>query len=138
MMLAGLMGINLRLQVPGVSHVGPFTKYQTNIFQVVPAFNLIAGVPLKFARVYAGIGPALFMSIYSFTMKGGGVPDSQVTAFGANGRGASAAAVEASEQGIRQAEATRAVHGDRFVQDLVNIFDANVLDGSVQPRAKDS
>jgi DNA polymerase-3 subunit gamma/tau len=53
-------------------------------------------------------------------------------------RGASAAAVEASEQGLRQAEATRAVHGDRFVQDLVNIFEANVLDSSVQPRAKDS
>jgi DNA polymerase III subunit gamma/tau len=53
-------------------------------------------------------------------------------------RGVSAVAVEASERGARQAEATRAVHGDRFVQDLVNIFDANVVDSSVQPRAKDS
>ncbi|MDE2490990.1 MAG: hypothetical protein KGM24_09080 [Elusimicrobia bacterium] len=61
-----------------------FTKYQTDIFQVVPAFNLIAGVPLGIARVYGGIGPALFMSIYSFTMKGGSAPNSQVTAFGAN------------------------------------------------------
>ncbi|MDA8108332.1 MAG: DNA polymerase III subunit gamma/tau [Betaproteobacteria bacterium] len=62
----------------------------------------------------------------------------QVRVVPAEVHGASAAALEASEQGARQAEATRAVQGDRFVQDLVNLFDANVVDSSVQPRPKDT
>ena len=34
---------------------------ERKMFQFVPGFNLIAGVPLKFVRPYAGIGPAIFM-----------------------------------------------------------------------------
>jgi opacity protein-like surface antigen len=57
-----------------------FTKYRTDIFQIVPAVNLIVGVPLKFFRVYGGVGPGLFMSIYDFTLKGTNTT-SHVTAF---------------------------------------------------------
>jgi opacity protein-like surface antigen len=46
-----------------------FTKYETRVFQMVPAFNLIGGIPLKFFRVYAGVGPGIFASFYSFTLK---------------------------------------------------------------------
>lgn len=46
-----------------------FTKYKTSVVQMVPGFNLLVGVPLKFARVYGGIGPGIFMSFYDFTMK---------------------------------------------------------------------
>ncbi len=53
-------------------------------------------------------------------------------------RGVSPAALEAGERDARRSEAARAVNGDRFVQDLVNIFDASVIDTSVQPRSKDS
>src|SRR5262249_45209470 len=38
-------------------------------------------------------------------------------------RGSSAAALEAADRGARRAEAARAVQGDSFVQDLVNLFD---------------
>lgn len=62
-----------------------FTKYQTNIFQVVPSFNLVAGIPLKFARVYGGVGPGIFMSIYSFSLKNQlGQNVGTVSALGAN------------------------------------------------------
>jgi DNA polymerase-3 subunit gamma/tau len=41
--------------------------------------------------------------------------------------GASAAAIENGERSARQAEATRAVQSDGFVQDLVNLFDGKVV-----------
>jgi DNA polymerase-3 subunit gamma/tau len=44
--------------------------------------------------------------------------------------GASAAAIEAGERTARQAEATRAVQADGFVQDLVNLFDGKVVDSN--------
>jgi len=50
--------------------------------------------------------------------------------------GASAAAVEAGERTARQAEATRAVQADGFVQDLVNLFDAKVVDSTYRPPEK--
>jgi len=46
-----------------------FTKYRTRVTQIVPAFNIIVGLPLKFVRVYAGGGPGIFYSLYSFTVK---------------------------------------------------------------------
>lgn len=70
--------------VNGVNTSGSFssyTKYQTDLFQIVPAFNLLVGVPLKFARVYAGIGPGLFMSMYSLTIKSGNTVTGYATAF---------------------------------------------------------
>lgn len=49
-----------------------YTKYRTEVLQMVPGVNLLVGVPLKFARVYGGIGPGMFMSFYTFTMKSAG------------------------------------------------------------------
>jgi DNA polymerase-3 subunit gamma/tau len=46
--------------------------------------------------------------------------------------GASAAALEAGEHEARRAEAARSVQGDGFVQDLVNMFDAKVVDSSIR------
>ena len=46
-----------------------YTKYHTEVMQMVPGVNLLVGVPLKFARVYGGIGPGMFMSFYTFTMR---------------------------------------------------------------------
>jgi DNA polymerase III subunit gamma/tau len=46
--------------------------------------------------------------------------------------GGTAAAVDAGEREARRAEAARAVQGDRFVQDLVDIFDAKVVQSSVK------
>lgn len=46
--------------------------------------------------------------------------------------GATAAVVEAGEREARRAEAARAVQGDRFVQDLVDIFDAKVVGSSIK------
>ncbi len=57
-----------------------FTKFETRVLQMVPAFNIIAGVPLKFARIYAGVGPGMFMSFYSFSVKSGGREVGTVTA----------------------------------------------------------
>lgn len=70
--------------VGGVDTSGSFvsyTKYQTDLFQIVPAVNLLIGVPLKFARVYGGIGPGLFMSMYSLTIKSGSAVTGYATAF---------------------------------------------------------
>lgn len=53
-------------------------------------------------------------------------------------KGASAAAIEAGENDARRAAATRAVHDDRFVQDLVNLFDGSVVDSTIRPTPKDS
>ncbi|HVB49891.1 MAG TPA: DNA polymerase III subunit gamma/tau C-terminal domain-containing protein [Burkholderiales bacterium] len=62
----------------------------------------------------------------------------QVRVIAGEVRGVSPAALEAGERDARRSEAARAVNGDRFVQDLVNIFDASVIDTSVHPRPKES
>jgi DNA polymerase-3 subunit gamma/tau len=46
--------------------------------------------------------------------------------------GATAAALEAVERETKRAEAARAVQGDKFVQDLVDIFDAKVIGSSIR------
>jgi len=46
--------------------------------------------------------------------------------------GGTAAAVEAGEREARRAEAARTVQGDRFVQELVDIFDGKVVQSSVK------
>ncbi|HZM33094.1 MAG TPA: DNA polymerase III subunit gamma/tau C-terminal domain-containing protein [Burkholderiales bacterium] len=46
------------------------------------------------------------------------------------GSGASVAALEAGERDARRAEANRAVQSDGFVKDLVNLFDAKVVDST--------
>ena len=48
-------------------------------------------------------------------------------------RGASAAAKDASERAQRQSEAAQTMKGDRFVQDLVNMFDGRVIEPGVRP-----
>ncbi|HXZ92920.1 MAG TPA: DNA polymerase III subunit gamma/tau [Burkholderiales bacterium] len=53
-------------------------------------------------------------------------------------RGASIAALEATERGARQAEAARSVQDDRFVQDLVEICDAKVIASTIQATPKNS
>ena len=51
-------------------------------------------------------------------------------------RGATAAALEAADRGARRAEATRAVKGDSFVQDLVNLFDGRVVDSTIREKQR--
>jgi DNA polymerase III subunit gamma/tau len=46
--------------------------------------------------------------------------------------GASPAAIEAGEREARRVEAVKSVQGDGFVQDLVNMFDARVVDSSIR------
>ncbi len=46
--------------------------------------------------------------------------------------GATAAALEAGEREARRADAVKAVHSDGFVQDLVNLFDAKVVDSTIR------
>jgi DNA polymerase-3 subunit gamma/tau len=46
--------------------------------------------------------------------------------------GDTAAGREAGEREARRAEAAREVQGDRFVQDLVDIFDAKVVGSSIK------
>ena len=48
-------------------------------------------------------------------------------------RGASAAAKDAGERAARQTAAAQTMKGDRFVQDLVNMFDGKVIEPSVRP-----
>jgi len=50
--------------------------------------------------------------------------------------GATAASLEAGEREARRAEAVRAVQGDGFVQDLVNLFDAKVVDSTIREKGK--
>jgi DNA polymerase-3 subunit gamma/tau len=50
--------------------------------------------------------------------------------------GSSVAAREASDKEARRAAAARSMKGDQFVQDLVNLFDARVVEPSVQPAGK--
>jgi DNA polymerase-3 subunit gamma/tau len=52
--------------------------------------------------------------------------------------GKSVAAIEQGERTSRQAEAADAVRGDPFVRDLVDIFDATVIDNSIQATPKGS
>ena len=51
-------------------------------------------------------------------------------------RGPTASALDAAERGARQAEATRAVKGDSFVQDLVNLFDGRVVDSTIREKQR--
>jgi DNA polymerase-3 subunit gamma/tau len=60
----------------------------------------------------------------------GGLLALKVIAGEANGD--TAAGREAGERAARRAEAARAVQGDRFVQDLVDIFDAKVVGSSIK------
>ncbi len=50
--------------------------------------------------------------------------------------GATAAVLEAADRGARQAEAVRAVQGDSFVQDLVNLFDGRVVDSTIREKQR--
>ena len=51
--------------------------------------------------------------------------------------GATAAAIESAENAARgSAEAARAVQGDRFVQDLVNLFDGRVVDSTIREKQR--
>ncbi len=51
--------------------------------------------------------------------------------------GATAAAVEAGEREARQAEAVKSVQGDGFVQDLVSMFDAKLVDSSIRSNGRE-
>jgi DNA polymerase-3 subunit gamma/tau len=50
--------------------------------------------------------------------------------------GASAAAIEAGEREARRAAAAQSVQSDGFVKDLVNLFDAKVVDSSIKEERK--
>jgi DNA polymerase-3 subunit gamma/tau len=51
--------------------------------------------------------------------------------------GATAAAVEAGEREARKAEAVKSVQGDGFVQDLVSMFDAKLVDSSIRSNGRE-
>jgi DNA polymerase-3 subunit gamma/tau len=53
-------------------------------------------------------------------------------------RGKTVAAIEQGERTARQARAADAVHGDPFVRDLVDIFDATVIDMTINATSKGS
>lgn len=50
--------------------------------------------------------------------------------------GVTAASLEAGEREARRAQAVKAVQGDGFVQDLVNLFDAKVVDSTIRDKGK--
>jgi DNA polymerase-3 subunit gamma/tau len=50
--------------------------------------------------------------------------------------GASAAAIEAGERDARRAAAAQSVQSDGFVKDLVNLFDAKVVDSTIKQEGK--
>jgi DNA polymerase III subunit gamma/tau len=50
--------------------------------------------------------------------------------------GASLAALEAGEREAKRAAAAQSVQSDGFVQDLVNMFDAKVIDSTIRPEGK--
>jgi DNA polymerase-3 subunit gamma/tau len=50
--------------------------------------------------------------------------------------GGSVASLEAGEREARRAAAAQSVQGDGFVQDLVNMFDAKVVDSTIRPEGK--
>ena len=54
------------------------------------------------------------------------------------GAGTSAASVEARAREASRAQAVRAVQGDGFVQDLVNMFDGKVVDASIRVNSGES
>jgi DNA polymerase-3 subunit gamma/tau len=51
-------------------------------------------------------------------------------------QGATAAALETAEKGVRKAEAVRAVQGDKFVQELVNLFDGRIVDSTIREKQR--
>jgi DNA polymerase-3 subunit gamma/tau len=51
-------------------------------------------------------------------------------------RGATVAAIESAEKGVRHAQAVRTVQGDNFVQDLVNLFDGRVVDSTIREKQR--
>ena len=51
-------------------------------------------------------------------------------------RGATTSALDAAERGARQAQAARAVQGDSFVQDLVDLFDGRVVDSTIREKQR--
>ncbi len=51
-------------------------------------------------------------------------------------RGATASTLDAADRGARQEQATRAVKGDSFVQDLVNLFDGRVVDSTIREKQR--
>jgi DNA polymerase-3 subunit gamma/tau len=51
-------------------------------------------------------------------------------------RGATAAAIESAEKSVRHADAVRAVQGDNFVQELVNLFDGRVVDSTIRDKQR--
>ena len=53
-------------------------------------------------------------------------------------QGKSIAAIEQGERNALQAKAVDAVHADPFVQDLVNMFDATVIDTTINAATKES
>jgi len=52
--------------------------------------------------------------------------------------GKTVAAIEQGERNARQAKAADAVHGDPFVRDLVDIFDATIIDKTINATSKGS
>jgi DNA polymerase-3 subunit gamma/tau len=48
-------------------------------------------------------------------------------------KGESAAALEQGERDARRADAARVVHGDRFVREVVNLFDGAIVEQSIRP-----
>jgi DNA polymerase-3 subunit gamma/tau len=51
--------------------------------------------------------------------------------------GTTAATLEAGEREARRAEAVKSVQGDGFVQDLVNLFDAKLVDSSIRANGRE-
>ncbi|HTP63337.1 MAG TPA: DNA polymerase III subunit gamma/tau C-terminal domain-containing protein [Burkholderiales bacterium] len=51
-------------------------------------------------------------------------------------RGGTVAALDNAEKGARHAEAVRAVQGDNFVQELVNLFDGRVVDSTIREKQR--
>ena len=51
-------------------------------------------------------------------------------------RGGTVAALDSAEKGARHAEAVRAVQGDNFVQELVNLFDGRVVDSTIREKQR--
>ena len=50
--------------------------------------------------------------------------------------GVSVASIDESETDAHRTRAVKAVHGDDFVRDMVDIFDATVIDSSIKPTTK--
>jgi DNA polymerase-3 subunit gamma/tau len=72
----------------------------------------------------------------ALTQRFGGTITLRVTVGDVEGK--SVAAIEQGERTARQAQAADAVRGDPFVRDLVDIFDATVIDNSIHATPKGS